>query len=275
MERAAHAARSCFPASALSIRAVSLEVASTRPAPAAATHRSLGHAARSCRRWGRTRLSAGQQLRIDWRDAGMGVDLRHRRRAGGAAGAGAVAAAANAGANRIMAAWLALVAFDLAVRAGWLADPSPALFKPLRLVTLFPFLHASLFFLYVRALTTGRGFRPRDLAHLAGFGVALLALSPVFLLDPAAPPRSINACSRASCRRRSPVSTWPCSAMPSPTSPQRWHGSCATTASCASAARTWTGNRCTGWSRLRSASWRSGRSPPCTWWPTCRSSTCA
>lgn len=93
---------------------------------------------------------------------------------------------ANAGANRILAAWLALVAFDLAVRAGWLADPSPALFKPLRLVTLFPFLHASLFFLYVRALTTGRGFRRRDLVHLAGFGVALVAISPMFLLDPAA-----------------------------------------------------------------------------------------
>lgn len=93
---------------------------------------------------------------------------------------------ANAGANRILAAWLALVAFDLAVRAGWLADPSPALFKPFQLVTLFPFLHASLFFLYVRALTTGRGFRPRDLLHLAGFGVALLAISPLLLLDPAA-----------------------------------------------------------------------------------------
>lgn len=89
---------------------------------------------------------------------------------------------ANARANHVLAAWLALVALDLAVKAIYFGAPSAAWFKPYRLVDLFPFLYASLFYVYVRALTTGRGFGSRDLLHLAGFAFALIVTGWVFLL---------------------------------------------------------------------------------------------
>ena len=85
---------------------------------------------------------------------------------------------ANRIANRTLAAWLAIVALDLAVKALYLVDSAPGLFKAYRFVALFPFLYGSLFYLYVRALTTERGFGARDLVHLAGFALALaLALA--------------------------------------------------------------------------------------------------
>jgi len=80
---------------------------------------------------------------------------------------------ANRVANRMLAAWLAIVAVDLAVKALYLVDSAPALYGAWRVVALFPFLYGSLFYLYVRALTTGRGFGARDLVHLAGFALAL------------------------------------------------------------------------------------------------------
>lgn len=78
----------------------------------------------------------------------------------------------NATANRLLAAWLALVGVDLAVKAAWLATSSPAWKPAFDFVGLFPFLYGSLFYLYVRALTTGRGFKTRDLVHLLGFAAA-------------------------------------------------------------------------------------------------------
>lgn len=88
-------------------------------------------------------------------------------------------------ANRMLAVWLALIALDLAVKALYLVDFAPGLFKAYRFVALFPFLYGFLFYLYVRALTTGRGFGGRDLVHLAGFALALALTFRVFLLDPA------------------------------------------------------------------------------------------
>ena len=90
----------------------------------------------------------------------------------------------NAQANRLLAAWLALVGVDMAVKSMYLAAPGPGHFVALRLVALFPFLYGSLFYLYVRTLTTGRGFRWRDLIHLAGYGAVLAMTLPLFVLSP-------------------------------------------------------------------------------------------
>lgn len=81
---------------------------------------------------------------------------------------------ANAAANRVLAAWVALVGVDLAVKAAFLADPGPGLLRAYRLVALLPFVYCAAFYLYVRTLTTARPLRARDAVHLAGF-VAVLA----------------------------------------------------------------------------------------------------
>ena len=81
--------------------------------------------------------------------------------------------AANVRANHALAAWIAVVGLDLAVKAAFLAAPSSAWFPLYRVVGLFPFAYGALFYVYVRALTTGRGFVARDLLHMAGFALAL------------------------------------------------------------------------------------------------------
>ncbi|HEV2682683.1 MAG TPA: AraC family transcriptional regulator, partial [Rhodanobacter sp.] len=81
---------------------------------------------------------------------------------------------ANREANRILAVWVALSGIDLAVKAVYWHLLSPEWFRAYRFVALFPFLYGSLFYLYVRALTKGCGFRGRDVVHLLGFGVMLL-----------------------------------------------------------------------------------------------------
>lgn len=90
---------------------------------------------------------------------------------------------ANAAANRVLAAWLAVVGFDLAVKAAFLAAPAPGLFRVLQFVGLFPFLYGVFFYLYVRTLTTTRALSWRDGVHLAGFAVALGLLAPALLAD--------------------------------------------------------------------------------------------
>lgn len=84
---------------------------------------------------------------------------------------------ANPVANRVLAVWIAIVGADLAVKALYLATPTPGLFNAWRFVALFPFLYGSLFYLYVRTLTTGRSLHWRDLMHLAGFALALALVS--------------------------------------------------------------------------------------------------
>lgn len=90
----------------------------------------------------------------------------------------------NAQANRLLAAWLAIVGVDLTIKAIYLAAPGPGQFVAFRIAALFPFLHGSLFYLYVRVLTTGRGFRWRDLIHLAGYAVVMTMTLPLFFLSP-------------------------------------------------------------------------------------------
>jgi AraC-like DNA-binding protein len=85
---------------------------------------------------------------------------------------------ANAAANHVLAAWTGLVGVDLAVKAAHLAAPDDRWSLAYAVVGLFPFLHASLFYVYVRVLTTGRAFGRRDLVHLAGFALALAMALP-------------------------------------------------------------------------------------------------
>jgi AraC-like DNA-binding protein len=92
---------------------------------------------------------------------------------------------ANRGANRLLAVWVALTGIDLAVKAAYWHTLAPEWFRAYRFVALFPFLYGSLFFLYVRALTRGIGFRWRDLQHLLGFAVMLLVTGHVLLASPA------------------------------------------------------------------------------------------
>jgi AraC-like DNA-binding protein len=85
-------------------------------------------------------------------------------------------------ANRLLAGWMLLVSLDLAVRVWAMADPGSHAFKALRLVSLFPFLYGSLFFLYVRSVIHGRRLRWLDACHGLGFGIALLAIADLLLL---------------------------------------------------------------------------------------------
>ena len=91
----------------------------------------------------------------------------------------------NAAANRVLAAWVAVVCVDLAVKALYLGEPSPAAFRAYRFVWLFPFLYGSLFYLYVRTLVTGTAPRPRDAMHLAGFALMAALTARVWLASPA------------------------------------------------------------------------------------------
>jgi AraC-like DNA-binding protein len=85
---------------------------------------------------------------------------------------------ANAAANRVLSAWTGLVGVDLAVKAVHLAGADDRWSLAYAVVSLFPFLHASLFYVYVRALTTGSRLRVRDLLHFAGFALALVVAWP-------------------------------------------------------------------------------------------------
>lgn len=88
---------------------------------------------------------------------------------------------ANRPANRLLAVWLGLTGLDLAVKALYWHLLLPEWFRAYRFVALFPFLYGSLFYLYVRALVEGRGFRARDVVHLAGFIVMLVLNGYVFV----------------------------------------------------------------------------------------------
>ena len=86
-------------------------------------------------------------------------------------------------ANRFLAAWMLLVFVDLTVRAWAQHDQSLASFKPMRMVALFPFLHASAFYIYVRTLIHATPLRWRDTLHAAGFLFALTISLPLFLMS--------------------------------------------------------------------------------------------
>ncbi|GAA5082772.1 helix-turn-helix domain-containing protein [Lysobacter panacisoli] len=88
----------------------------------------------------------------------------------------------NAGSNRVLAVWIGLIGFDLAVKAAWFHGPSATLFRPYRLAQLFPFFYGSFFYLYVRTLTQARGFVRRDALHLLPFALVLLLNLEVLLM---------------------------------------------------------------------------------------------
>ena len=91
----------------------------------------------------------------------------------------------NATANRVLAAWIAVVCVDLAVKALYLGEPAPTTFRAYRFVWLFPFLYGSLFYLYVRTLVTATAPRPRDAMHLAGFALMAALTAHIWLASPA------------------------------------------------------------------------------------------
>ena len=88
---------------------------------------------------------------------------------------------ANAGANRVLAMWIALIGIDLAVKALYWDPSYAAPTKALRFVGLFPFLYGSLFYVYVRVLTEARAARWRDAVHLSGFFIVLALHAGFFL----------------------------------------------------------------------------------------------
>ncbi|MGY1458535.1 helix-turn-helix domain-containing protein [Luteimonas sp. A534] len=81
---------------------------------------------------------------------------------------------ANAPANRVLSAWLAIVAADLAVKALHMASPGAGFAPAFGVARLLPFVYAPLFFVYVRSLTVGRAPGVRALVHGGWF---LLVLS--------------------------------------------------------------------------------------------------
>ena len=80
---------------------------------------------------------------------------------------------ANARANRVLSAWLGVVAVDLAAKAVHMASPDAGFADAYRVARLLPFAYAPLFFLYARTLTSGRGPGWRDLWHGAWLGLML------------------------------------------------------------------------------------------------------
>jgi|SRR5690348_707322 len=89
----------------------------------------------------------------------------------------------NAGANRVLAVWIALTGADLLVKAVYWNSLSPEWFRAYRFVALFPFLYGSLFYVYVRELVEARGLRLRDGVHLLGFAVMLALNAHVLLMS--------------------------------------------------------------------------------------------
>ncbi|MCQ4166024.1 helix-turn-helix domain-containing protein [Tahibacter harae] len=83
--------------------------------------------------------------------------------------------------NRVLAAWIALIGFDLVIKALYFSAPGPEYYKLYRFVGLFPFLYGSFFYVYVRALTGAGALVWRDGVHTAGFLFALLVKAPLFL----------------------------------------------------------------------------------------------
>ena len=85
--------------------------------------------------------------------------------------------------ERLLAGWMLLIAADLAARVWWMEAPSVHSFRAFRLATLFPLLHASLFYLYVRNVLQERALGWRDLRHGLGFGLGLLLIADLLLLE--------------------------------------------------------------------------------------------
>ena len=90
----------------------------------------------------------------------------------------------NAAANRLLSALMALLALNLGAMAWYAQAPTLGTFKLRGAVSFFPFLYGSLFYLYVRALATGRRLEPRDLWHAGGLLLVLVWSAWIFALSP-------------------------------------------------------------------------------------------
>lgn len=91
----------------------------------------------------------------------------------------------NRGANRMLAAWIAVIGFDLLVKALYFHAPAAGLYKLYRFVGLFAYGYGPAFFVYVGTLVQGRAPRWRDGVHGLPFLFALAVTLPLFLLGPA------------------------------------------------------------------------------------------
>lgn len=87
-------------------------------------------------------------------------------------------------ANRLLAVWLAIVGIDLALRTWALGLPADPRVRVSLLTASFPFLHASLFYLYVRCAARGTGLQRNDWLHGLGFLLSALALANLQWLPP-------------------------------------------------------------------------------------------
>ena len=85
--------------------------------------------------------------------------------------------------ERLLAGWMLLIAADLAARVWWMEAPSVHSFRAFRLAALFPLLHASLFYLYVRNVLQERALNWRDLRHGLGFGLGLLLIADLLVME--------------------------------------------------------------------------------------------
>lgn len=90
---------------------------------------------------------------------------------------------ANNRSNHILAIWLILMSIDLTLKALFLNGMRGYILRPFILVQLFPFLYGSLFYLYVRTLTTKIRMKLKDSMHFSGFIFFTLINIP-YIIDP-------------------------------------------------------------------------------------------
>lgn len=104
--------------------------------------------------------------------------------------------------ERLLAGWMLLIALDLGVRVWASLEPSADSFRAYRVVALFPFLHASLFYLYVRGIVQARPLGWHDLRHGLGFVLGLLLVADLLLLPADALLQAIRALREGAYRGR-------------------------------------------------------------------------
>jgi AraC-like DNA-binding protein len=95
--------------------------------------------------------------------------------------------------ERLLAGWMLLIALDLGVRVWAMAQPGSDSLRAAQVVALFPLLHASLFYLYVRGVVQARALSWGDLRHGLGFVLGLLLVVDVLLLPADALPQAVRA----------------------------------------------------------------------------------
>lgn len=84
--------------------------------------------------------------------------------------------------ERFLAGWMLLIALDLCLRVWAMQAQDAASLRGLRVAGMFPLLHASLFYLYVRNVVQGRALGWGDLRHALGFALGLLLIADLLWL---------------------------------------------------------------------------------------------